>query len=44
MRCIVCNKLTNVCCICGYCQECIKRYGHDECSRIVQQKCGIIVK
>lgn len=44
MRCQVCNKSTNVSCICGYCPECIKRYGHDVCHEIVKKKCGVIIK
>ena len=24
-------------CLCGFCQECIKNYGHEECSRMVKE-------
>lgn len=25
-------------CICGYCPDCIKKYGHDECHKITTNK------
>lgn len=38
MRCKVCGKETRVICLCGFCPECINRFGHDECHNIVKQK------
>jgi hypothetical protein len=37
MTCKICNKDSNLICLCGFCQECIKNYGHEECSRMVKE-------
>ena len=35
-NCPICQKQSNVTCICGFCQECIKSYGHEECSDMLK--------
>ena len=38
MICKVCGRDVTGICSCGYCIDCIKRYGHDECFNIVVSK------
>ena len=40
MRCKVCGNIMNgkvAVCSCGYCKECLDRYGHEECERIEEE-------
>lgn len=34
MVCPICKKDKRVMCICGYCYECIEKYGHNKCKDI----------
>ena len=32
MTCPICNKKSKGTCLCGFCFDCIKEFGHDGCS------------
>lgn len=36
-RCKICDIDKNGCCICGFCVECLAKYGHEGCSAIIKQ-------
>lgn len=38
MICPICERETRVVCTCGFCPNCIRDYGHDECSKILKEK------
>lgn len=37
-RCKVCKRDKQGCCICGYCVDCLVRYGHEKCRKIEQRE------
>lgn len=37
MICPVCEQETRCVCLCGYCPDCIERYTHDGCTKIVKE-------
>ena len=38
MRCNICHQDKScIFCACGYCKECINKYGHDKCSKMEQE-------
>ena len=44
-RCPICGEDTRVAgtnlavsCICGFCQKCLNRYGHDGCYKILEER------
>lgn len=36
-RCNICNEDTSFTCICGYCLDCINKYGHDKCFDMLKE-------
>lgn len=38
MMCPICKKETRVVCACGFCPDCISKYGHDECSKMLKEE------
>lgn len=38
MRCKICGEDRTVICLCGYCQDCISRYGHEKCSEMLKEE------
>jgi len=36
MKCRVCLGEVTCTCLCGFCYECIKNYGHDNCEKWVK--------
>ncbi len=37
MKCRVCGEVKRGTCICGYCLECIKKYGHIKCGDLAKE-------
>ena len=35
MKCAICEKDTRGSCLCGFCIDCIKRYGHEKCAEMI---------
>lgn len=40
-KCKICQIDKQPTCICGYCDDCVKKYGHDECAKIEKIKLGV---
>jgi hypothetical protein len=38
MKCRICNNIVAGGCICGYCLNCLEKYGHKGCERIDKQQ------
>jgi hypothetical protein len=37
-KCRICENEVIVICICGFCNACIKRHGHDNCEDIIKAR------
>lgn len=38
MKCKICDKEVTCTCLCGFCMDCIKKFGHDKCTEILIEK------
>jgi len=38
MLCNICGEEANPICLCGFCMGCIKKYGHDGCYKILEER------
>ena len=37
MKCKLCQRMNVKCtCLCGFCDECIRNYGHDNCRKMLE--------
>lgn len=38
MRCLICGQDTIGSCLCGFCIDCLKEYGHEKCQELIREK------